>query len=61
MDERRLGYIDGREDSWEEGHEKSRAEGLKDAIMALKGTLEPTVIADQFKLSLEQVMDILSL
>ena len=63
MDERRLGYMDGREDGWEEGHERGRtegrAEGLKDAIMALKGIVDPAVIAERFKMPLEQVMDIL--
>lgn len=43
LDERRLGY----------------SEGLKDAVVALKGILEPAVIAERFKMSLEQVMDIL--
>ena len=56
MDERRLGYMDGREDGWEEGHTEGRAEGhaegLKDAITALKGIVDPAVIADRFKISL---------
>ena len=43
MDERRVGY----------------SEGLRDAVTALKGVLEPDVIAERFKMSLEQVMDIL--
>lgn len=47
LDERRIGYAEGRE------------EGLKDAVTALKGVLEPSVIAERFKISLEQVMDIL--
>lgn len=55
MDERRLGYLDGREDGWEEG----RTDGLKEAIIALKGIVDPAVIADQFKMSLDQVMNIL--
>ena len=63
MDERRLGYMDGREDGWEEGRAEGRAEGhaegLKDAIMALKGIVDPVVIAERFKMPLEQVMDIL--
>lgn len=44
LDERSLGY----------------SEGLKDAVIALKGILEPAVIAERFKMSLEQVMDILA-
>lgn len=51
MDERRIGYMEGREES--------RAEGLKDAIMALKGIVDPAVIAERFGMSLEQVMNIL--
>lgn len=43
MDERRLGY----------------EEGLRETIAAFKGILEPSVIAERLKLSLEQVMDIL--
>ena len=43
MDERRIGY----------------EEGLRETITAFKGILEPSVIAERLKLSLEQVMDIL--
>lgn len=43
MDERRLGY----------------EEGLRETITVFKGILEPSVIAERLKLSLEQVMDIL--
>ena len=39
--------------------EKGIEEGLKKAVTALKGILDPVVIAEQFKMSLEQVMDIL--
>ena len=55
MDERRVGYMDG----LAEGMEKGMDEGLKKAVTALKGILDPVVIAEQFKMSLEQVMDIL--
>ena len=37
---------------------EGRAEGFKDAIIALKDILDPAVIAERFKMSLEQVMDI---
>lgn len=47
LDERRLGYVEGRED------------GLRETIAAFKGILEPTVIVEKLKMSLEQVMDIL--
>lgn len=67
MDERWIGYMDGREDGrregQEEGHrkgrEEGRREGIKSAILTLKGILPPAVIAEQFKMSLEEVMDIL--
>ena len=44
LDERKLGYL----------------EGLEDAIVALKGVLDPEVIAERFKMPLEQVLDILT-
>ena len=56
LDERRLGYIEGHE----KGREEGREETLKHMILALKGILDPVVIAEQFKMSLEQVMDILN-
>lgn len=52
MDERRMGYTEGREDGIEEG--------LRKAIIALKGVLDPSVIAERFQISLDQVTDILS-
>ena len=52
LDERRLGYAEGREEGIEEG--------LKKAVMALKGVLDPAVIAERFKMPPEQVMDILN-
>ena len=59
MDERRIGYLDGREEGLEEGMEKGMEEGLKKAVRALQGVLDPAVIAERFKMSLGQVMDIL--
>ena len=59
MDERRIGYLDGREEGLEEGMEKGMEEGLKKAVRALQGVLDPAVIAERFKMSLDQVMDIL--
>lgn len=47
-DEYRIGYLDGKE------------EGLKMAAVSLKGIVGPTVIAERFKMPLEQVMDILN-
>lgn len=55
LDERRLGYIEGHE----KGREEGREETLKHMILALKGILDPIVIAERFKLPLEQVTDIL--
>ena len=51
LDERKIGYADGLEEG--------REQGLKKAVEALKGVLTPEVIATQFKMSLDQVMDIL--
>lgn len=45
MDERRIGYIEGRGEG--------RSEGLKDAIMALKGIVDPAVTAERFKMLLD--------
>ena len=50
LDERRLGYAEGREEG--------REETLKENIAALKGILDPAVIAERFKVSLAQVMEI---
>ena len=60
MDERRVGYMDGLEDGRAEGMEKGVEKGFKDTIIALKDILDPAVIAERFKMSLEQVMDILN-
>ena len=60
MDERRVGYMDGLEDGRAEGIEKGMEKGFKDTIIALKDILDPTVIAERFKISMEQVMDILN-
>ena len=46
LDERRLGYAEGRE------------ENMRENIAALKGVLDPAVIAERFKVSLAQVMEI---
>ena len=48
--------MDGLEDGRAEGMEK----GFKDTIIALKDILDPAVIAERFKMSLAQVMDILN-
>lgn len=56
LDERRIGYLDGIEEGMEKGVEK----GLKMAVISLKGIVDPSVIAERFKMSLEQVMDILN-
>lgn len=50
-DERRLGYKEGREEGLEEGMEKT--------VLALKGLIEPSVIADRLKMSLDEVLKIL--
>ena len=60
LDERRIGYLDGKEDGREEGREEGWEEALTMAISALKGILDPAIIAAQFKVPLERVMDILN-
>ncbi len=55
LDERRLGFAEG----LEEGRAEGEAKGLRNAIIALKGIVDPVIIAERFKMSLEQVMDIL--
>lgn len=59
LDERRLGYAEGRAEGRAEGEARGRAEGIKEAIVALGGILDPAVIAERFKVPLEQVLDIL--
>ena len=56
LDERRLGFAEGREEGREEGIE----EGLRKAIVALKGVLDPNVIAERFQMSPDKVEDILN-
>ena len=55
-----LPILDGLEDGRAEGIEKGMEKGFKDTIIALKDILDPTVIAERFKISMEQVMDILN-
>ena len=52
LDERRLGFAEGREEGIEEG--------LRKAIVALKGVLDPNVIAERFQMSPDKVEDILN-
>ena len=52
LDERRLGYAEGREEG--------REETSNTYVAALKGILEPTVIAEKFKLPLDKVLEILN-
>ena len=59
LDERRLGFAEGREEGWEEGWEEGIEEGLRKAIVALKGVLDPNVIAERFQMSPDKVADIL--
>ena len=59
MDERRIGYMDGLEEGMEKGVEKGIEKGIEKAIIALRGVLDPAVIAERFTMSLDQVMEIL--
>ena len=51
-DEYRIGYLDGFAESYEET--------VKEAIIVIKDLLEPEVIAECYKLPLEQVIDIIN-
>ncbi len=53
-DERKLGFKEG----YVEGYAEGYAEGLNIVISALKGLLEPAIIAEKFKVPLEQVLEI---
>lgn len=55
-DEYRIGFLDGFADGYKEGYE----EIIKKAIIAVKDLLEPAVIAECYKLPLEQVIDIIN-
>ena len=59
LDERRMGFREGCAEGEIRGEARGREEALKGAVLALKGILEPSVIAKQFKMPLEQVMKIL--
>ena len=52
LDERRLGFAEGREEG--------REEALKENIAALKGLIDPVIIAERFKVPLEQVLQVLN-
>ena len=52
LDERRIGYLDGKEEG--------REETMRANIISLRGILDPTIIAEQFKVPLDRVLDILA-
>ena len=58
MDEYRLSYIENWKEGWKAGWRIGLEEAMKEHIAALKGILEPTVIAERFKVPLAQVMEI---
>ena len=53
LDERRLGFAEG-------GREEGREAALKENIAALKGLIDPIIIAERFKVPLEQVLQVLN-
>ena len=63
-DEYRIGFLDGFADGYEESYKEGCKEGyeeiIKKAIIAVKDLLEPAVIAECYKLPLEQVIDIIN-
>lgn len=54
LDERKLAYAEGHA----EGHAEGRDEGINESIAALKGILDPTTIAERFKVPLDRVLKI---
>ena len=60
LDERRLAYNEGLIEGEAKGEARGRAETLKNAVLAMKDLAEPADIAHRLKLSLEQVLKILS-
>ena len=54
LDERKLAFNEGRI----EGEVRGRTEGVNESIAALKGLLEPAIIAEKFKVPLERVLKI---
>ncbi len=55
QDERRIGFAEGHA----EGRAEGREEGLEYAVTALKGILDPSVIAERFNLPLKKIMEML--
>lgn len=60
LDERKLAFNEGLIEGEARGEAKGRAETLKNAVLAMKDLAEPADIAHRLKLSLEQVLKILS-
>ena len=59
-DEYRIGFLDGFADGYEESYKEGYEETIKKAIIAVKDLFEPAVIAECYKLPLEQVIDIIN-
>ena len=59
LDERRQGFREGHFEGHAKGRAEGRAETSKEHVLALKGLLDPAVIAKQFKMPLEEVLEIL--
>ena len=60
QDEYRIGYLDGFAEGFAKGFAESYGECVKEAIIAINGLLEPTMIAECYQLPLEKVIDILN-
>lgn len=58
LDERKLAFNEGLIEGEARGEARGRAEGVNESIAALKGLLEPAIIAEKFKVPLERVMKI---
>ncbi len=58
LDERKLAYNEGLIEGEAKGEARGRDKGVNESIAALKGILEPNVIAERFKVPLDRVLKI---
>ena len=48
-----------RSEGYTEGYAEGYAVGLKEAIISLKGTIDPGILAERLEISLEDVLNVL--
>ena len=52
------GYEKPFAEAYAEGYTEGYAAGLKEAIISLKGTIDPGILAERLEISVEDVLDI---